>query len=105
MVSKSIMIAVANDVGGNAVFIKAGNITIATVTLEGITIIARSPKHGEIKVVAEDISADADVPADEDDAELLGSTRLAAYGRVLARGADDQLALVMGENGWVGVRA
>ena len=105
MVSKSIMIAVANDVGGNAVFIKAGNITVATVTVDGITIIAQESKRGEIKVVAEDIPTAADVHADEDDAELLGSARLAAGGRVLARKADDHIALVKGSSGWVGVRA
>ena len=77
MISKSVMIAVANDVGGNAVLIMAGNIAVATVTTDGITIIAQESKRGEIKVVAEDIPTAA-VHADEDDAELLGRINLAA---------------------------
>lgn len=104
MVSKSIMIAVANDVGGNAVIIKAGVINVATVMVDGITIIAQESKRGEIVLGGKDIPI-ADVHADEDDAELLGSPRLAAAARVLAGQADNQLALVKGQFGWVGVRA
>ena len=107
MVSKSIMIETATAAGGNAAFTSNGLLTVASIDERGVTVVGHYAEHRSALVINErEITINNEhIVADEDDAELLGSTALAAGGRVLARKADNSVALVKGKSGWVGVRA
>ncbi len=109
MISKSIMVEMANTVGGNAVAVIDGTVTVAVIDGTVANIVATAVDgdititvDGTSIVIGTSIVAD---DADEDDTELLGNRALAAGGRVLARMADTRVALVKGSSGWVGVRA
>ena len=105
MISKSTMIATATDTGGNAAYVRNGVLTVATIADNAISTIGYYDCVRGALVVNECKAEIGVIVVDNDDAELLGSTLLAAAGRVLAARADNGVALIKGANGWVGVRA
>ena len=105
MISKSIMVEMANTVGGNAVAVIDGTVTVAVIDGTVANIVATTATvDGDITITVDGTSIVAD-DADEDDTELLGNRARAAGGRALAKKADTGVALVKGSSGWVGVRA
>ena len=105
MISKSVMTATAIDAGGNAVFIENDTITVAIIDENGITIVARRQGDSVFMFNDEIDTGNEGFTIDEDAVELLGSYGLTAGGNILAKRADNNIALVKGIAGWVGVRA
>ena len=106
MISKSIMVDMANCVGGNAVAVIDGIVTVANITAGGTSVVGYyAAQRAALVINQPDTFSTNPHDADADDAELLGSRALAAGGRALAKRADADVALVKGSGGWVGVRA
>lgn len=109
MNSNSTMAGVATDVGGNAVFIKEDLVYVACIYTGEYQIIGTmlNGADADYKIYMSDFDPLPFKVSEysDDDAEQLGSRNLAAGGRALAKQADNQIALVKGASGWVGVRA